>query len=323
MIPFYSIIIPVYNVEEYLSECVESILVQNFSDYEIILVDDGSKDQSGAICDKYMENNKVRVIHKKNGGLSSARNVGLKVAKGQYIIFIDSDDFLDDSSFLNKVYKLTRESTDLDIVLYGHYKYYASKNKKEKIYYSVDERIIYADIAEMCHKNLFRLSAWGKIVKHSLLSENNIEFRNGVISEDMEWCTQLILYANQCALLNEYPLAYRQREGSITKKSDRKSVRDVFNNLTICEKLEEKTDGERKIAIDEFLSMNVSMLIILLSTISNIERKQYLEDVDRWCIKFLPCYIRTREIIIWNAYKMFGLKITIKLMAPLERIIRR
>ena len=118
MNPFFSIIIPVYNVEQYLRECVESILMQSCDDYEIILVDDGSSDKSGKICDKYSEkNNKIKVVHKENGGLSSARNAGIKIAIGKYIIFIDSDDYYDDKNLLfNSKNIFAKNNADMLIV---------------------------------------------------------------------------------------------------------------------------------------------------------------------------------------------------------------
>ncbi|EME8139564.1 glycosyltransferase, partial [Enterococcus faecium] len=91
-----SIIVPIYNVEQYLRKCVDSILAQTFTDFEVILVDDGSPDNSGAICDEYAKlDSRVRVIHKENGGLSDARNAGIEIAKGKYLGFVDSDDFID------------------------------------------------------------------------------------------------------------------------------------------------------------------------------------------------------------------------------------
>lgn len=100
-LPLLSIIVPIYKVEEFLEECVESILKQEFKDYELILVDDGSPDNCGKICDNYAElDNRIKVIHKKNGGLSSARNAGKEVAKGKYLSFIDSDDFISDNYYL-------------------------------------------------------------------------------------------------------------------------------------------------------------------------------------------------------------------------------
>ena len=116
--PFFSILIPVYNVEKYLPACLESVLRQSFMDYEIILVDDGSKDTSGQICDAYCAKHadKMRVLHKPNQGLISARREGLKLAKGQYICFLDSDDFFLGES-LTKLYQVIQE-TGCDIVLF-------------------------------------------------------------------------------------------------------------------------------------------------------------------------------------------------------------
>ena len=102
----FSIILPIYNVEKYLPKCVESILSQTFTDYEIILVDDGSTDNSPAICDKFAkEHSNIKVIHKVNGGQSEARNLGADTANGEYIIFIDSDDFIIKNDFLEKINK--------------------------------------------------------------------------------------------------------------------------------------------------------------------------------------------------------------------------
>lgn len=99
----FSVIIPIYKVEQYLEECVDSVLRQNYSNYEIILVDDGSPDSCPIICDKYAEEfDHIKVIHKKNGGLSDARNVGLDISTGEYVIFLDSDDYWEEKDFLKK-----------------------------------------------------------------------------------------------------------------------------------------------------------------------------------------------------------------------------
>ena len=96
---YFSIIVPVYNVEKYLRECIDSILCQTFTDFELILVDDGSKDESGKICDEYAEkDNRIKVIHKENGGQSTARNCGVKESSGKYIVFLDSDDFISEDT---------------------------------------------------------------------------------------------------------------------------------------------------------------------------------------------------------------------------------
>lgn len=113
-----SIIIPVYNVERYVSICIISILEQSFQDYEIILVDDGSKDRSGSICDEYREkDSRISVIHKTNGGLSDARNAGLKQAKGEYVLFVDSDDYIGEDS-LQSIAKCVESQTQRTDVMF-------------------------------------------------------------------------------------------------------------------------------------------------------------------------------------------------------------
>lgn len=103
--PKFTVIIPVYNVAAYLAKCIDSVLKQEFKQYEVILIDDGSTDESGTICDKFAEQDKrIVVIHQKNKGLSAARNIGIENAKGEYILFLDSDDYWHDSSALNIIY---------------------------------------------------------------------------------------------------------------------------------------------------------------------------------------------------------------------------
>ena len=117
-----SIIVPVYNVEEYLKQCLDSILEQTFSDYEVILVNDGSTDNSGLICQEYAEkDSRIRYFEKENGGLSDARNYGIEQAQGEYLTFVDSDDFLD-KMHLNVLYTaLVSNNVDISIVNYANY----------------------------------------------------------------------------------------------------------------------------------------------------------------------------------------------------------
>lgn len=115
-----SIIVPIYNVEKYINRCIESLLIQNFSDFEIILVDDGSTDRSGLICDEYAVNdNRVKVIHKKNGGVASARQTGVNIASGEYIIHVDPDDWVD-SEMLKQMYSKAKEA-DADVTICDFY----------------------------------------------------------------------------------------------------------------------------------------------------------------------------------------------------------
>ena len=113
----FSIVVPVYNVEKYIRKCIESIITQTYQNFELIIVDDGSTDYSGKICDKYINKSNVKVFHKKNGGASSAINYGIKKSKGEYLMFIDGDDFLYDVNCLEELNKIINNS-NVDIIQY-------------------------------------------------------------------------------------------------------------------------------------------------------------------------------------------------------------
>ena len=124
--PIVSVIVPVFNVEKYLDKCIESLIKQKLKDIEIILVDDGSTDLSGKICDEWKtKDSRIQVIHKKNGGLSDARNVGVELAKGKYIGFVDSDDYVSDDMFQILYQNIEKENADISIC--GMYHCYADK----------------------------------------------------------------------------------------------------------------------------------------------------------------------------------------------------
>lgn len=127
--PEFSIIVPIYKVEKYLEICIDSIIGQSFCNFELILVDDGSPDTCGEICDRYSSSDtRVKVVHKENGGLSSARNAGLDIATGKYVIFIDSDDFWDDASALEHIH-INLTETDADVLVFTAKRYYESEDK--------------------------------------------------------------------------------------------------------------------------------------------------------------------------------------------------
>ena len=211
-----SIIVPVYNVEKYLENCIESILNQTFKDFELILVDDGSTDNSGKICDIYeKKDSRIKVIHKNNGGLSSARNAGIDIAGSKYIGFVDSDD-----SIHPKMYEILydlQQIYDVDISMCSF----------KKIYENIDVRNKYVEklqITEMDNikaiNNLYNsdirldlIVAWNKLYKKELF--NNIRFELGRLHED-EFIIHKILYKSKRLVhINRELYYYLQREGSI------------------------------------------------------------------------------------------------------------
>lgn len=237
--PYFSVIVPVYKVEKYLGQCIESVLGQGFVDYELILIDDGSPDSSGEICDKYATfDSRIRVVHKENGGLSSARNAGIKEAKGRYVFFVDSDDYLIDNYAFQGLYNLAQE-TQADVLMYGIKKYFEEDDRYESDLDDVDVLKINFNnkndaLEYMIERNIYKADACVKIVKKEIVVKNDMTFKTGYLSEDMDWCGDLMLYADSFAYYNQQIYVYRlQRKGAITNTNSNKLVED---KLYMCAK---------------------------------------------------------------------------------------
>lgn len=205
-----SVIVPIYNVEKYLERCVNSILNQTYKNIEIILVDDGSPDKCPQICDKCKNiDSRVKVIHKENGGLSDARNYGLSIAKGKYISFVDSDDYIHEETY-EKMIKVL-ELQNADIVCCGINHVYDNKiesiNIEQRIY--DDESAIEALIMG---KNLNQ-TVWNKIYKRNII--DNILFEKGKINEDDFWTYKVFSNSKKIITLDECLYYYVHRESSI------------------------------------------------------------------------------------------------------------
>ena len=229
----FSIIIPIYNVERYLETCVNSILTQTYSDYEVILVDDGSPDRCGELCDHYAESDsRVKVVHKVNGGLSSARNAGLDIAMGEYVIFVDSDDYWDDTMALEHIQKNLAES-NADLLVFPAKRFYEDENRFTNILNLEVERDkirnenISQAVGYLLQNNIYRAAAWNKVVKKSIVDVHNMRFKVGYLSEDMDWCGDLLLYCSKFDFYENPFYVYRQqRKGSITSGKAEKLVSD-------------------------------------------------------------------------------------------------
>ena len=186
----FSIILPIYNVEAYLRDCVDSILQQTFTDYELILVDDGSKDGSPAICDEYAKkDNRIKVVHQQNAGQSAARNKGLSIAAGDYVVFIDSDDFVTSKDFLKELAEKSKDGAD---VIFYKYRLFLDKSKTlcdcRFSYQSAIGAPTLADkLQKLVEADAFFGMAWIRAVRRLLLINNNIVFTNAKSAEDTDW----------------------------------------------------------------------------------------------------------------------------------------
>ena len=237
--PKISIIIPVYNVEKYLKKCIDSVLAQTFTDFECILVDDGSWDNSPAICDEYAGKDKrVKVIHKENGGVSSARNAGLDVAQGEWIGFVDSDDWIE-HDMLEKMY-MKAFSENYDMVWCDYYNY--NQNSNEHIETNIVGLNKYDIIKKLLSEQLHG-SMWNKITKKNLFKNNNIIFPPGNMIEDLIVTIKNVYYANKIGHVNDALYHYIFNPYSLTQDIKKAKIRaeEYYKNLnSLLEFLNEK-----------------------------------------------------------------------------------
>lgn len=208
-----SVIIPVYEVEQFLDKCIKSVICQTYNNLEIILVDDGSLDRSGSICDKWAKQDfRIKVIHKENGGLSDARNVGLQIASGKYVSFIDSDDWISPKMFEILIEQF-QENNFCDVSICKIKKVYTendvieSEDKKNTFLISGKEAL-----KELIYDHMSQV-VWNKLYRKSLIE--NIYFEVGKYHEDEFWSYQVMGKARMVALTNYVGYFYRQRQGSI------------------------------------------------------------------------------------------------------------
>lgn len=243
--PRFSVIVPIYGVEKYLRRCIDSILAQEYEDYEVILVDDGSKDNCPSICDEYARGNShIKVIHKTNGGLVSARKAGCAVASGEYIVNVDGDDWIQDGYFTT-LYDIAKQYNP-DVICFGAVWQWTDHNKEmpyqytEKYYtrQSIEAEIIpYLFEAET--GEYFPPSIWSKAVKRALYQEcqQNVDDRIA-IGEDVACTRQIIYKADSIYIVKDCLYCYRQNEQSMTKNGKAFSmltpelVAGIFSDLT-------------------------------------------------------------------------------------------
>lgn len=213
MNPLISVIVPIYNVEKYLARCVDSIVNQTYKNLEIILVDDGSPDRCPQMCDDYAEkDSRIKVVHKKNGGLSDARNAGMVVATGEYISFIDSDDYVSDDFFECLLDVMNKENSD--IAECSVVKFYEDNRFDE---FSDDLSVKTYDtqdaMSALIAENQFHQHVWNKLYKTELVKD--IPYAVGKLNEDEFWTYRVFGRANKVARLNKTMYYYFQRSSSI------------------------------------------------------------------------------------------------------------
>ena len=222
-----SVIIPVYNVEEYIEECVESVVNQTLKEIEIIIVNDGTLDNSMKKIERFLSDKRIIVINKGNGGLSSARNAGLEIAKGEYISFVDSDDFIDEM-LLEKLYK-NAENNDIIISDVVECNNITQEKKLREIKNEIKKYNKGSYFWRYCG-----FSVWNKMYKRNFLIENNIKFIEGIIFEDIPFNFYSLFLSNRVKYVEETYYYYRaKRKNSILNTLNEEKSLKAYNKINI------------------------------------------------------------------------------------------
>lgn len=315
-----SIIIPVYNSEKYLCQCINNILQQTYLELEIILVDDGSTDSSPKLCDDFSKkDNRIVVIHKKNGGTSSARNAGIAAARGEYITFIDNDDFWKGNTALSEIASQLKESK-ADVLFFDSTTYW--ENREEYIESSstckrteIISRPVDEALEILVKKQLLYRAVWTKVVKTSLIKEHNILFPEGMRNEDTAWTAHLLIYMQTCDYYEKKFHVYRKGTGHA--QTDKKPTYKIVADLAeICEKyiaMGEKIDPARKKVLYHYLAYPYS---VWMAQVQMLERKQRKKQVATMKHRaYILNYNWDPSVkIVSISYKVSGFQITSKLL---------
>lgn len=316
-----SFVIPVYKVEQYLEQCVKSIALQTYRDIEIILVDDGSPDSCPALCERYAsEDSRIKVYHKENGGLSDARNYGTKYASGDYIIYVDSDDFWIHNDGLEKLVDIANTYPDVDFINF-QCSYYYTCNGSFSPWPLYDSRLSTPKDKNEAIKLLTKtssmtMSACLKMIKRSFIIDNNLVFIKGQLSEDIPWFINLMDKCQTCIFSNLNIYAYRQGvSGSITHNIGQRNINNLIRIIeTELNKINSRTfDEEAKECILSFLAYEYSIVLGYLQFLDKYSAQKQYDYLTQY--EYLLQYNKDPKVkIVSIAYKILGLKLTTQLL---------
>lgn len=314
-----SVIIPIYNVENYLRQCIESVIHQQFDDMELILVDDGSPDNCPKICDEYASNySYVNVIHKKNGGLSDARNCGLREAKGKYIVFMDSDDWWNSEVAVRKIMDYALKHTDVDMFLFDGLDYiegegYFQRNDHQN-FRNIDVSSKKAYYQSLLNNGNLEVSANTKILKRQFLIDNQLLFTPNLLSEDNEWMMRVLRVAKKVDKLEEPLYICRLgRADSITNTIKKKNITDLLSIVKWSVDYYADHDNEVK---EQELCFASYLWFCALGLANRLNKNELKEVKPLFKETSSVCsYSNSKKTKLCNTvYRIFGFDATIKIL---------
>jgi len=316
----FSIIIPVYQVEKYLEQCLESVLNQNFTDYEVILIDDGSKDNSGKICDDYASKySNIEVIHQTNSGLSVARNKGIEKAKGDYLIFIDSDDYIASNSF-EQINQELKQSHFPDILITPFKSFRSSGMTKDHDLFLLKHDVNTMNIEEAINLQL-KISeglffVWRYIVKKNLIESHQIQFPVGMLYEDNQWTPRVLLFAKTFSVLKYCWYYYRtDSQNSITNNIRFQNTMDqitiLANNIQYIQR-KSSNSFLTKILTRRLSKEFLDTLLIRYHKLC-IEDKRKIVEFNKKHQKSFKKHTSFKYLLFFTFTELFGLDLCLKI----------
>ena len=301
-----SVIVPVFRVEQYLDQCVQSLLHQDLraEEYEIILVDDGSDDNSPVLCDQYAaQYPQVRVIHQQNKGLSGARNTGIRAAKGKYLCFVDSDDYLEPHSLKSLIEKA--EQNEVDMLRFGLQVVYDNKVLPDT---TAKDDTVYRGETFMLHKMSERCSCSMYLILTRLITDTETYFTEGITYEDIDWTPRILLQAKRIICVPDTVYNYVQHTGSITHPRSKAGWQSIVsNNIHVLQRLQQ-TSAKASESKPWFNAMSSSIICSVLTIVSKHlyeERNQHIQDLQSIYplqLESIPSFSRSERIKIAIAH---------------------
>ncbi len=312
-----SVIIPVYNVERYLTECVRSVVEQSYRTLEIILVDDGSTDSSGEICDRFAaEDPRVRVLHKEYGGVSDARNLGVDEAKGEYIIFIDSDDYWDSATAVERAVKILKQKPTIDM-LYFDFKFLVDGKFRTPPPYDVSQINGHSKVEALRHlitMDRFMVTVWSRFIRRKVLIDGGVRFKKGLLSEDYDWNFGAVIAAREIYAMEEDAnfYVYRIREGSLTYNTSTQNLVDVWSIISRWYEDVPKVVKDREEA-DLYIDFLAYMYAVLMSILHICDSSSVRKDLLSKMRPYAHLLLRNQSNkmkLVTKLYKTFGFALT-------------
>ncbi len=316
--PKISVIIPVYNVEKYLRQCMDSIINQTFKDFECICVNDGSTDGSLDILQEYAKkDDRIKIINQKNKGIAVTRNIGLKFSTGEYTIFVDSDDWID-KEYLNVLYS-NIILQDCDIVRANFQFYYNDNNLYEMS--KMNKNLLFNKQPNIYNRLFFAYTTtfvWGELYKSSIIKNNNVLFYQSSMGEDIPFKLLTYLYSKKILFIEDSLYFYRKRQGSLTQKTGQLFIEDFKNFITFIHDLH-----GRKLNSSESVTFCINLLYYKLGQVQKRVDDSKKEDLLKKSVNAFKFFKINNKINILNKIKVsFALLILIKFGKKSFRIFR-